>query len=691
MSDDASLAAFGPQRFLNRELSWLDFDARVLALAEDPRVPLLERVKFLAIFSRNLDEFFQVRVAGLQDQAAADVGVVSSDGRSPREQLAAIRQRVVELTEQSQRLWAKGLAPALEDARVRVRAWDDLDDEDRAHLAGVYHERIFPVLTPLAVDPAHPFPHISDLSLNLAVVVRREHDGQEAFARVKVPPLLPRLLALPDQERFVPVEQVVAAQVHTLFPGAEILGCAAFRVTRDADLELRESEAVDLRQAIESSLRRRLRASDAVRLEVEAGFPAEARDLLVEELGLEAGEVYEVAGLLDLGDLMMLHQLDRPVLKDPAWVPRRVRALEDGEGGRGFFERLRAGDVLVHHPYESFDCSVEEFLEQAAADPDVLAIKQTLYRTGGGETGIVQALQRAASAGKQVVVLVELKARFDEQANLERARALEAAGAHVVYGVVGLKTHAKAALVIRSEPGGVRRTCHLGTGNYNPVTARLYEDLGLLTAAPEVTADVADLFNQLTSGTGQPAFRRLLVAPRGLRSGLVEEVEREIRAQRESGDGEIAIKVNGLSDSRMIDVLYEAAREGVRIDLVVRGICCLRPGVAGLSEGVRVRSILGRFLEHSRIFRFGSAARGRRTWIGSADLMLRNLDLRVESLVPLDDPGARRRVDEVLELCLHPDAAAWELDAGGAWHWNAGSLDVQERLIELTRERADGG
>jgi polyphosphate kinase len=678
-----------PERFLNRELSWLEFDARVLALAADADRPLLDRVRFLAIFARNLDEFFQVRVAGLQDQAAAGLGAISPDGSTPGAQMARIRQRVLELTRAAETLFAKELRPALDAAGIRLCDWSDLDRGEREQIAREFEARIFPVLTPLAVDPAHPFPYISDLSLNLAVMVRRRGAGP-AFARVKLPQVFPRFLA-GRPGRFVPIEQVVAAHLEWLFPGVEVLGQGAFRVTRDGDLELREHESVDLLETVESSLRKRRRASDAVRLEIERRVPEEARALLIEELQIEAAEVYECEGLLDLGDLAELAGLDRSDLRSPAWTPQSVHLVEPGEEAGDVFGRLRRGDVLVHHPYESFEDSVEEFLEAAAADPGVLAIKHTLYRTAGPESGILRALQGAAARGKQVVVVVELKARFDEEANIARARALEQAGVHVVYGVVGLKTHAKLALVVRDEPDGIRRYCHIGTGNYNPETARLYEDLGLLTASPAIGADVADLFNYLTSASGEPTYRKLLVAPQSLRRGLLEEIRRE----REAPDGHVVVKVNGLSDPDMIDALYDASQHGVEIDLVVRGLCCLRPGIPGLSERIRVRSVLGRFLEHSRIYRFGSPARGFRYWIGSADLMERNLDLRVESLAPVEDPALRARLERTLALCLDPSASVWVLDGEGRWDRRLGPLDVQaalqddaQRAAAATRARA---
>lgn len=672
------------ERYLNRELSWLDFDRRVLALADAPDLPLLERVKFLAIFASNLDEFFQVRVAGLQDQVAAGLGTVSPDGKTASAQLDEIRARVRELTAAAGSVWAKQLVPALDEAGIRICSWQGLDEADRDRLREIFEDRIFPVLTPLAVDPTHPFPYVSNLSLNLGVLVRRPRDEASVFARVKVPPTLPRLLRLPDGTRFVPVEQVIGAFLPRLFPATEFLAKGVFRVTRDAELELRERKSVDLLRDIERDLWRRLRHSDAVRLEVDAELPDEAVRFLVRELELAESDVFQSRELVDLGRLWELYALERPELKLRPWSPQPVPRLTAAPDP---FAALRDGDLLVHHPYESFEGSVESFLSHAASDPDVLAIKHTLYRTSGPESGILRSLERAGSSGKQVVVLVELKARFDEEANIERARALEQAGVHVVYGLVGLKTHAKIGLVVRRERDGIRRYCHVGTGNYNPATARLYEDLGLLSADPELTSDVADLFNALTSGSEPDRYRKLLVAPRTLRSSLVERIREEMAAP----DGRIVLKLNSLADAAMIDALYEASCAGVDVELIVRGICCLRPGVPGLSERIRVRSVLGRFLEHSRVYCFGTEARGLRTYIGSADLMLRNLDLRVEALAPVEDPVLRQRLVDLLALLLREDVRAWRLDPDGQWRPGEGTLDVQEQLMERVRARAAGG
>jgi polyphosphate kinase len=648
--------------YLNRELSWLDFNARVLCLAEDPAIPLLERAKFLAIFSTNLDEFFMIRVAGLDDQVAAGVGATQPDGHTPAEQLRAIRARVAELTERQGRVFTGEIVPALAEVGIALSDWESLDAEDRKYLVQVFEERIFPVLTPLALDPGHPFPYISNLSLNLAVMVRDPVREERRFARVKVPPLLPRFVVMPDGERFVPLEQVIAAHLDTLFPGMEIEGHYPFRVIRNADLTLAEAEAEDLLAAVELELRRR-RFGTAVRLEIDRTMTAEVRDLLTEELELAPEEVDMVEGPLDLGGLWAVYDLDRPELKDETWVgviPPRLARPEDETAD--VFPVLREGSLLVHHPYDSFSGTVEAFIRQASVDPGVLAIKATLYRTSG-DSPMVKSLIRAAERGKQVAVLVELKARFDEQANIAWARALERAGVHVVYGLVGLKTHCKTALVVREEEDGIRRYCHIGTGNYNPKTARMYEDIGLLSADPDLGADLTDLFNFLTGYSRRVAYRKLLTAPRGLRDRICSLIGEQGKA-----GGRIVMKLNSLSDRAVIDCLYEASRQGADIDLVVRGICCLRPGVPGLSERIRVRSILGRYLEHSRIYAFGSGEEEPvRYFIGSADLMPRNLDLRVEVLTPVEEPEQAARLQEILDVNLADDTQAWELGADATW------------------------
>jgi polyphosphate kinase len=675
-------------RYLNRELSWLDFNERVLSMADDPQVAVLERAKFLAIFSANLDEFFQVRVAGLREQAEAGLGGRSPDGLGPSDQLRAIRCRVEELVARQSRIFSEGVVPALGEARIVLSDWASLDDDDRKYLVEEFEERIFPVLTPLAVDPGHPFPHISSLSLNLAVIVANPRTGDRRFARVKVPPVLPRFVVMPDRERFVALEDVIAAHLDVLFPGMEVESQFPFRVTRNADLAVEESDADDLLEAIDLELRRR-RFGRAVRLEVNPGVTSEVRDLLLEELELTGADVYEVDAPLDLSGLWSVHAIDRPDLKDRPWVPVTPPALAgSNDTVPDVFAALRENDVLVHHPYESFSASVEAFIEQAAVDPRVLAIKATLYRTSGGSP-IVNALIDAAERGKQVVVLVELKARFDEQANIGWARALEKAGVHVLYGLVGLKTHTKTALVVREEEGGLRRYCHVGTGNYNPKTARLYEDIGLLSSDDDLGADLTHLFNYLTGYGEHVEYRKLLVANATLRTRLTELILGE--AGDEEG-GRIVMKVNSLVDQDMIDALYEASARGVRIDLIVRGICCLRPGVPGLSDNIRVRSIVGRYLEHSRIFAFGER-RERHYYIGSADLMPRNLDRRVEAVAPVGDPDLEARLQEILDVNLADDRLAWELGADGTWRKvpEGGGCSTHDRLQELALDRARRG
>ena len=676
-------------RYINRELSWLDFDARVLALAKDPERPLLERVRFLSIFVANLDEFFQVRVSGLLEQREAGIHQATPDGMTPAEQLVGIRARVSALMQEVHQLYTDVFVPELEKAGIRMVAWGELDGEPRAWLTDVFNERIFPVLTPLSVDPAHPFPYISSLSLNLAVLVRDPTTGGRRFARLKVPPLLPRFFALPDGERFIAIEHVIAAHLDRLFPGMQVGEHYVFRVTRDADLDVEEDEAGDLLEEIQTVLLRRRRGASCVRLEIEAGTPPEVLDLLSRELDLEEDQIYESSIPLDISGLDTLDVLDRPELKREPWVPVTAPALAQfGEAAPDIFEVLRRTDVIVHHPYESFVTSVEEFVETATADPNVLAIKQTLYRTSV-DSPIVQALGRAAEMGKQVVALVELKARFDEEANINWARTLERAGAHVVYGVVGLKTHAKVSLVVRREGLSIRRYAHIGTGNYNSKTASLYEDLGLLTADQALCTDVADLFNLLTGYSRQPSYGKLLVAPLTLRAALLAM----IRAEGAAGpDGEIVLKVNSLGDPELIDALYAASQAGTRIDLAVRGVCCLLPGVPGLSEGIRVRSIVGRFLEHSRIFRFGTAARGRDYFIGSADVMPRNLDHRVEAVVPVERLDLQRRLDEILDAVFADDVLASELGPDGVWRRvpMQRGLEAQAELIRLATERARG-
>ena len=688
MIETAPEVRTSPDRFLNRELAWLDFDERVLALACDKRLPLLEQVKFCAIFSQNLDEFFQVRVAGLQDQVAAGITKPTPDGRTPAQQVLEITDRVNELTEQAERVFLEHLVPDLDAVGIRFSSWEGLDEEDRKYLVEEFEHRIFPVLTPLAVDPGHPFPYISNLSLNLAVVVRDPVTDERRFARVKVPPLLPRFVVMPDGERFVPLEQVIAAHLDQLFPGMVIEDHHSFRVTRNADLTLEEEEADDLLMAVEMELRRR-RFGKAVRLEIDADTTPEVRELLQRELDVEDEEIYEYAGPLDLGGLFALLELDRPELKDDPWAPVTQARLAPAEGEDvDFFGALRQGDVLVHHPYESFATSVEEFIRQAAIDPKVLTIKLTLYRTSG-DSPIVKSLIRAAEAGKQVAVLVELKARFDEARNIEWARALEATGVHVTYGLVGLKTHTKTALVVRDEPSGLRRYCHVGTGNYNPKTAKLYEDLGLLTANDDIGADLTQLFNFLTGYGRNVQYRKLIMAPHSLRSRMAALIAGEAAAP--AGTGHIVLKMNSLVDPDLIDALYDASEAGVRIELIVRGMCCLRPQVPGLSENITVRSIVGRFLEHSRIYTFANGAGPGRPayYIGSADLMPRNLDRRIEALAPVEAPPLQDRLEELLEVNLADDTLAWALGPDGRWTrvGESATVDTHLRLMELARQR----
>jgi polyphosphate kinase len=671
-----------PTRFFNRELSWLAFNARVLTPADDERVPLLERVKFLAIFASNLDEFFQVRVAGLSDQVAGDIAAETPDGRTPRQQLHEIRPVVEATAAQAQHLWEQALKPSLAETGIGIADWSELGVADQRYLTEVFDTRIFPTLTPLAVDPGHPFPYISGLSLNLAVVAVDRHDGRRLFARVKVPPSLPRFLAIPDVGRWVPVEQVIAAHLPSLFPGFDIGEHHVFRVTRNADLTVKEGEADDLLAAVETELRRR-RFGRAVRLEVASTMSREVRELLMRELDVDADEVYESESLVDLAGLFDLASLPRPDLHERVFSGVTEPELID-EDERGIFALLRERDVFLHHPYSSFTTSVVEFIRQAAVDPHVLAIKITIYRTSG-DSPVIDALIDAAEHGKQVAVLLELKARFDEKANIEWARRLEQAGVHVAYGIVGYKIHTKVCMVIRDDPDGIRRYVHIGTGNYNPRTARLYEDFGVLTADRQVGADVTNLFNVLTGYGRGIHYDTLLVAPETMRSGLRDLIDDEIRA----GSGRIVMKMNSLIDPELIDRLYLASSAGVSIDLIVRGICGLRPGVPGLSENIRVRSIVGRYLEHSRLYCFGHG--GDPVYLmGSADLMPRNLDRRVEVLVSVRDAASRARLDEVIEVCLADDHLSWHLDGDGRWRRRREGkrLDAQQRLQELALVRA---
>ena len=678
-------------RFLNRELSWLDFNARVLALAENATAPLLERAKFLAIFSSNLDEFFMVRVAGLKRRRQTGLTIRSADGLSPREQLGLIAARSAELVARHAACFCDDIEPALQKEGIRIVHWDEVTAENRTALHGYFRSQVFPVLTPLAVDPAHPFPYISGLSLNLAASVRDPANGLVRFARVKVPNNVPRFVPVgpADDTTFMPVEDLIATHLGQLFPGMQVVEHHLFRVTRNADLAVEEDRDEDLLQALERELARR-RFGPAVRLEVADSMSDEVLDLLVRELDVHANDVQRVPGLLDLSALWGLYAVDRPDLKDKPFVPATHPRFADGETPKSVFSTLREGDVLAHHPYDSFATSVQRFIEQAAADPHVLAIKQTLYRTSG-DSPIVNALIDAAEAGKQVVVLVEIQARFDEHTNIAWARALERAGCHVIYGLVGLKTHCKIALVVRQEGGNIRRYAHIGTGNYNSKTARLYEDLGVFTADPQVGADLTDLFNSLTGYSRQKNYQSLLVAPYGVRSGIIERIEREAEHARAGRPAQVQMKVNHLVDEAVIDALYRASRDGVQVDLLVRTNCTVRPGVPGLSDNIRVRSIVGRFLEHSRVLCFAGGGEPE-YWLGSADMMHRNLDRRVEVLVAVHDATAREQLRAMLDQATDDGTAGWDLHADGTWEQRSAPpgqqlVDHQAALMEAHSDR----
>jgi polyphosphate kinase len=650
-------------RLLNRELSWLDFNARVLELAEDRGVPLLERVKFCSIFSSNLDEFFMVRVAGLMGQLASGIGVRSQDGRTPAEALAEIRQVVSALTARQSKVWRRELLPELADQGIVVGNVDDVRKGELEELTESFERRVYPILTPLAVGPGQPFPYISGLSLSLALFVRDSESGEQRFARVKVPELLPRFLPVGERGLFLPLEDVIAHFLPYLFPKMEIAECGAFRVTRDADFEVSD-EADDLLEAVELELLRR-RFGDSVRVEVSDSMSAEMRERLLDGLGAERDQLYPIGGLLDVADVMELAQLQRPDLKDDAWVPITQPRIAAAGSAAELFDEVRRGDILVHHPYESFATSFEAFVRGAAKDRNVLALKTTVYRTSD-ETPLVPALIDAAEEGKQSVCLVELKARFDEHRNIEWSRALERSGVHVVYGIPNLKIHAKATLIVRREGDDLHRYVHVGTGNYHALNARIYEDFGLFTADPEIGADVADLFNYLT-GFGRPRrFRKLLVAPFALRARLIEEIRTVAQSAAAGKKASIRIKVNALTDQAVIEELYEASEAGAKIDIVARGVCSLRPGVPGMSENIKVRSIVGRYLEHSRLFILESNKKS--TYLlGSADLMPRNLDHRLEIVAPVEDSYAQQRLASVFESLLADNSQAWDLRADGTW------------------------
>lgn len=677
-------------RFLDRELSWLSFNQRVLELAQDLDLPLLERTKFLAIFASNLDEFFMVRVAGLKRRLATGIAVQSSSGTTPREVLDMLWRRAYDLQRVQADLFNAQIQPSLIANGIQLLRWDQMTPLEKEGVEGFFQSQVFPVLTPLAVDPSHPFPYISGLSLNLAVVVRNPQTGTELFARVKVPPSLPRFVAV-GASRFVPLEDIIAAHLHDLFPGMEIQQTHAFRVTRNEDVEVEEDDAENLLLALERELLRR-RFGPPVRLEVEESIDPHVLDLLISELDVTELEVFRLPGPLDLTGLWTVVGLDRDDLKQPKFVPRTSRQLSDVESSTppDVLDVVREHDVLVHHPYDSFSTSVQLFLEQAAVDTNVLAIKQTLYRTSG-DSPIVDALIAAAEAGKQVLALVEIKARFDEQANIDWARKLEEAGVHVVYGLVGLKTHSKLSMVVRNDGDQLRRYCHLGTGNYHPKTARLYEDFGLITCDPAVGEDVANLFNVLSGYSLNTDYARLLVAPHSVRNGLIERIDREIANRAQGLPSGIRFKCNALVDEGIIEALYRASQAGVPVQIWVRGICALRPGVPGMSDNIRVISILGRFLEHSRAYCYENAG-NREVWIGSADLMHRNLDRRVETLVSLVDPEQVASIESLFDFAFGPETSAWHLDSEGVWTRHLFDeegrrlLDYQETLIDLKRK-----
>jgi len=672
--------------YINRELSWLEFNQRVFALTGREDFPLLEKAKFLAIWSSNLDEFFQVRVAGLKEQVAHGLRSATPDGLTPGQQLAAIRAEVDAQYQEVSKRFLSEIAPALATEGIVFSDYSSIDEEDREFLDMQFAELVFPVVTPLAVDPAHPFPYISNLSLNLAIFVRNPETTLTRFARVKIPPILPRFVVLPDGERFVPLEQVIAAHLDSLFPGMEILGHHVFRVTRNADFEVEEDEGGDLLMSIESELTQR-RFGRVVRLEIHPDMPEDVLDLLLREMDATEDDVYRVDGPLDLAGLWGLFDLERPELKFDVFngvTPQRLAAGTTETVD--FFEVMRQGDLVVHHPYDSFSSTVEAFIAKAARDPDVLAIKMTLYRTNR-DSQIMQSLIDAAERGKQVAALVELKARFDEERNIEWAQRLEDVGVHVMYGVVGLKTHTKIALVMRREGDQVHRYAHIGTGNYNENTARTYEDIGVFTADPDLGSDLSDLFNYLTGYSRQTRYRSLAVSPGGIRSTIVEL----IRAEAARSDGLITLKMNSLVDAGIIDELYRASRAGARVDLCVRGICSLIPGVPGLSDNITVRSVIGRYLEHSRIYRFGARGRERTYYYGSADMMPRNLDRRVEALAPVGDPDLQFRLDEILDVIFADDMLAWNLGPDRTWtrvHGDAG-IDTHVALQDLAITRSN--
>lgn len=665
----------------DREISWLSFDQRVLELAEDQKLPLLERVRFLAIFSSNLDEFYMVRVASLLSKIENNVSTVNAAGHTPKELLKLVFDETERLVERQSDLLQNDILPKLESEGVNFVSWDDLDKSERLYASKLFEDRIFPVLTPLAVDPTHPFPYISGLSLNLAVIVRNPQNNDEFFARVKVPSNLPRFIATAKigSTRFLLLEELIAIHLQELFPGMVIEDHYTFRVTRNQDLDLDEDDTEDLLVSLEQELLRR-KFGPPVRLEIEEGVDEKLIEVLADELGIDSETVIRVPSPLDLTAFHKIADLDLPALKYPAFRSRTAKALAEVDSGDPdlFFSAIRQGEILLHHPYESFTSSVVKFLENAAQDPSVLAIKQTLYRTSG-DSPIIEALIEAAEAGKQVLAVVEIRARFDEQANVRWARKLEAAGVHVVYGLMGLKTHAKLSLVVRDEPNGIRSYCHIGTGNYNPKTARMYEDLGILSADSELTDDLTKLFNQLSGFAPQSTYSRLLVAPKTLRPGIMERIDREIENAKAGRPSGIQFKLNSILDEAFVEKLYEASKAGVKVDLLIRGICAVQPGIKGLSDNIQVRSVLGRFLEHSRILHFVNGGEDE-YWIGSADLMARNLDRRVEALVRVDKKEHQTRLQNLLNLGFSEDVSSWQLKVK---QWNRNSKNLKDLHFEL--------
>ncbi|MBU6314698.1 MAG: RNA degradosome polyphosphate kinase [Actinomycetales bacterium] len=682
------------QHITDREMSWLSFNQRVLELAEDPTMPLLERVRFLSIFSSNLDEFYMVRVATLMSKLENGVSAANVAGFTPLELMKQVSHRTNELMERQSLTYHNEIEPMLKAEGIEFVHWDQLNNTERGYVTKLFQDRIFPVLTPLAVDPSHPFPYISGLSLNLAVIVKNPTSHEEFFARVKVPEILPRFIATAKtgSTRFLPLEDLIAIHLQELFPGMIIEDHYTFRITRNQDMDLDEEESEDILTSIEQELARR-RFGPPVRLEIENGVDEKLVEKLAEELKINPENIIHIAAPLDLTSLNKIADLDFPDLKFDRFRSRTAKALSevDQEDPDLFFAAIRQGEILLHHPYESFTSSVVQFLQNAAQDPQTLAIKQTLYRTSG-DSPIIEALIEAAEAGKQVLAVIEIRARFDEQANVRWARKLEAAGVHVVYGLMGLKTHAKLSLVIRDEANGLRRYCHMGTGNYNPKTARAYEDLGILSADPELTEDLTKLFNQLSGFAPQSTYSRLLVAPSTLRSGIIERIDREIQNHKAGKPAGIQFKLNSILDEGFVEKIYQASQAGVKIDLLVRGICAVQPGIKGLSDNVTVKSVLGRFLEHSRIFHFTNAG-DHEYWIGSADLMGRNLDRRVESLVRIDKKEHQHRLQEILDLGLSADSSSWQL-SGTEWvrvsknSKGEGLLDVHSAFIHTySRER----